>query len=336
MAYELLKWLVMKSNIYLAFAVVGTLTLSACGGFKTNRVKIARGGTVTQAQQKEFAKFQAPGGCLSLEAVVDYYKKSGESRLARMSVRDIVIGKEASSSLLPALLKARPLEIQIDPATTIGDRFPLQVVTQTDCTSVEMIDENGKTQTLQILKNRNVTANTVRAEPKRARPADKSRQRPSSTAQKTPIRSISQKDVSDYSPTTLLLQGQNGEKWIYRFNVVTKSLEIRLYQTLGNVKGCASLTGARVQEVYDVVLLSDKADAVRISEDVLSALKSMGVAVPEKNAPKTTVAKTQQQNRRKTSQDLQKASQQLTTDQYIYISKQLSSDKIKAPVCSNN
>ncbi len=326
----------MKSNIYFAFAVVGALSLSACGGFKTNRLKIARQGGASQAQQKEMASFQARGGCLNLEAVVDFYKKSNESSLARISVRDIIVGKEASSTLLPALLKARPLEIQIDPASVLGGRFPLQVVTQVDCTSVEMMDESGKVQTFQILKNRNVSSSHVRPEPKRARPSDKSRQKPSPIAQKTPLKSISQKELSDYSPNTLLLLGASGEKWIYRFNINNKSLEIRFYQTLRDVKGCASLSGARVQEIYDVVLLSDKADAVRVSDDILSALKTLGVAVPEKPAEKTTATKAQQQNRRKTSQELQKSFKQLTTDQYIYISKQLSSDKIKAPACGNN
>lgn len=337
MAYELLKWIAMKSNIYIAFAVVGVFVLSACGGYKSNRIPITRGTAATSAQQKEMANFQARSGCLNLEAVADFYKKSGDSRLARISVRDIVVGKADSSALLPALLKARPLEIQIDSAPTLVDRFPLKIVTQNDCTSVEMVDENGKTQTFQVLKNRVVAVKqAVRPEPNRARPTSKMRQAPISTATKSQPKSISQNAISEYLPQTLLLQGQNGEKWIYRFNVTTKNLEIRLYQTLQNVKNCTALSGARVQEVYDVVLLSDRADSVRISTDVLTALKTLGVAVPEKPAPKNTATKYQKQTRRNNNQDLQKSSEQLTTDQYLYISNQLSSDKIKTPACGGN
>lgn len=328
----------MKSQIYLALAVFSALTLSACGNQKSQRIPITRGGPGTAAQQKEMASFQARGGCLNLEAVVDFYKNAKAPQLARISVRDIVISKQQSTALLPALLKARPIEIQIDAPAIVSESFPLQVVKQTDCTSVEILDENGKSQTLQIIKNREVSASAARPEATRPRPTDKPRQQATGKVQRGLPTAIAQKEVSAYLPNTLLLQAPNGEKWVYRFNVSSKSLEISFYRTLGEVKGCASLKGTRVQEIYDVALLSNnKSDSIRVSSDILDALKTLGTYVPEKtDSKKAAKSGTQQKPRRKMNNDLQKTFQMMSTDQYIFIAKQLASDKIKAPACGGN
>lgn len=325
----------MKLHISIVGVVVGVLTLVACGNQKNQRIPIRRTAATAQSQSNKMAFTHANGGCLSLTAVVDYYTKTEAAKLARLSVRDIAIDdKEQSPKVLPNLLKARPLAIEVDTAANIIHYLPIQFVKQNDCSTVEFKDESGKIQTFQILK-----AEQLRSRSTRSRPSNRIRPVPNPRAVKQlPGQTAVQQQVrSEYSPTSLALLAPNGEKWIFQVNMVTKNLIIRVYTTLTDVKSCAKLNNVRIQEVYDLVLLSDKPEKVRVSDDVLTAVKTLGLTVPVTAAPltkgKQKAANQTTSSRANPNSVNDKTYQQLNSDFYAFLAQQLLSDKIVAPGC---
>lgn len=327
----------MKSNILIL--IVLSLVVSACSSDKRQRLSLAKrnlGRSSLQAQEK--MSFAHEKGCLNLEALIKFYKRDA-SQAGRITVRDITTGSEEDDkNILPALIKERPLELELTSVTDLDLYFPLKIVKQTECESVEMVDANGKTQTFRIEKNREIknkkekTDAEIQVEERRR----SKRAQPNPKARKKLPPEVQKASLKEYFPDNLLLVGDNGEKWSYKLDIQTKNLTVTSYNTIETLENCPQVKNLRFKEVYDVSLVTEKAEGIRVSANVLTALSDLGLLVPE-NVDKSVVKPKAKQQKEPAKKVVKPAPNQharsLTSDQYTYLAKQLLSDSVKAPAC---
>jgi len=328
----------MKFNILILIVVV--LAVSACSTDKRQRLSLAKrnlGRDSVQTQEKMSFAFEK--GCLNLEALMKFYKRDA-SQAGRITVRDITTGSaENDDNILPALIKERPLELALTSVANLDQYFPLKIIKQTECESVEIMDADGKIQTLRIEKNREVKKTKMDSDIQvNERRRTNNRPQPNPKARKKLPPQVEKASLKEYFPDHLLLVGDNGEKWSYKLDIRTKNLTVTTYKTVESLKNCPEVKNLRIKEVYDVSLVTEKAEGIRVSANVLTALSDLGLLIPEK-VDKTVVKPAKTKQRKEPAKTIVKPmatqhARSLTSDQYSYLAKQLLSDSVKAPACN--